>query len=144
MTGAPGQGSTLPPPASRTPGQARARRLTRRELGDYGERLAARHLTSLGCEVLARNWRCAHGEIDIVALHAGCLVVCEVKTRSGVGYGEPVEAVSPAKAARLRRLLAAYLAEHPHHGPVRVDVIGVLYAATGPARLRHLVDVLGW
>lgn len=119
-------------------------RLTRRELGDYGERLAARHLSSLGCVVVARNWRCRHGEIDIVAVDAGCLVVCEVKTRSGLGFGEPVEAVSPAKAARLRRLLAAYLAEHPHPGPVRVDVIGVLHTGRAPARLRHLVDVLGW
>ena len=56
--------------------------------------------------VLDRNWRCAHGEIDIVARDGDCLVVCEVKTRRATAFGEPVEAVTRRKAARLRRLAA--------------------------------------
>lgn len=125
------------------PGRPTPTGLTRRELGDYGERLAERHLRRLGYEVLARNWRCAHGEIDIVARDHDCLVVCEVKTRSGLGYGEPVEGVSRAKAARLRRLTGAYLAEHPHRGPIRIDVVGVLYTGQPPALLRHVTGVGG-
>ena len=83
------------------------------EVGAYGERLAARYLAEAGLEVLDRNWRCAQGEVDIVALDGDCLVVCEVKTRRGQGFGDPVEAVTWRKAARLRRLAACWLAEHP-------------------------------
>ena len=79
--------------------------------------------------MLERNWRCAQGEIDIVALDGDCLVVCEVKTRRGSAFGDPVEAVTSRKAARLRRLAACWLAEHggvQRAADVRVDVIGVL------------------
>ena len=62
-------------------------------LGRYGEDLAAEHLRRQGLTVLARNWRCARGELDIVARDGSALVICEVKTRRGTGYGHPVEAV---------------------------------------------------
>ena len=83
-------------------------------------------------QVLERNWRCEHGEIDLVALDGDCLVVCEVKTRRSTGFGEPVEAVTWRKAARLRRLAAAWLAGHDVRSrwQVRVDVVGIL-----PARM---------
>ena len=55
----------------------------------------------------------------------GLLCFVEVKSRSGPGFGTPAEAVTPVKAARLRRLVGAYLADHPHHGPVRIDVAEV-------------------
>jgi len=116
-------------------------------LGSYGERLAARYLTESGVQVLDRNWRCTQGEIDIVALDQGCLVVCEVKTRRGVGFGSPVEAVTPAKAARLRRLAASWLERHHHLvsgvQDVRVDVIGIIRPRHGPALVEHLVSVSG-
>ena len=108
------------------------------EVGAYGERLAARYLAEAGLEVLERNWRCAQGEIDIVALDGDCLVVCEVKTRRGSSFGDPVEAVTWRKAARLRRLAACWLAEHPGRvsdvADVRVDVVGVLRPRSGPAQ----------
>ena len=69
----------------------------RQALGAYGEELAARHLRERGLVVLDRNWRCPLGEIDLVLRDGDTLVVCEVKTRSGVGYGTPHEAVTPAK-----------------------------------------------
>ena len=110
-----------------------------RALGRYGEDLAARYLTDLGMEVLERNWRCEHGEVDVVALDGDCLVVCEVKTRRSTVFGEPVEAVTWRKAARLRRLAAAWLAEHElRPGGVRIDVVGILRPDTGPATLRHV------
>lgn len=115
-------------------------------VGAYGERVAERYLLDGGLRVLDRNWRCARGEIDIVALDGTCLVVCEVKTRRGLGYGSPVEAVTPAKAARLRRLAACWLEAHGHGldlTDVRVDVIGVLRPRRGPALLEHLVGVTG-
>ena len=66
-----------------------------------------RYLRDLGMEVLDRNWRCEHGEVDVVARDGDCVVFCEVKTRRSSGFGEPVEAVTFAKAMRLRRLAAA-------------------------------------
>jgi len=111
-------------------------------VGAYGERLAARYLTDAGLEVIDRNWRCRQGEIDIVALDGGCLVVCEVKTRRTLDFGSPVEAVTARKAARLRRLAACWLAEHDLGvQDVRVDVIGVLRPPRGPAQIEHLVAV---
>jgi putative endonuclease len=116
----------------------------RRELGAYGEQLAARYLQDRGLEVLDRNWRCAHGEVDLVARDGDCLVFCEVKTRRTDRFGAPVEAVTWHKAARLRRLAAAWLQEHEvRGGRVRIDVIGVVRPQVGPARLRHVVGV-GW
>ena len=75
-----------------------------------------RYLREQGMEVLDRNWRCEIGEVDIVARDGDCLVICEVKTRRTLGFGEPVEAVTFAKAMRLRQLAAAYLAGHTATG----------------------------
>lgn len=116
--------------------------LTTRQLGRYGEELAARYLTDRGLVVLARNWRCPAGEIDIVARDATTLVVCEVKTRSGTAFGEPIEAVTWEKARRLRQLAAAYLDASGLRPPsVRIDVIGILRPSSGPARLEHVEAV---
>jgi putative endonuclease len=112
-------------------------------LGRYGEDVAARHLVEQGIVVLARNWRCDIGEIDIVGRDGDVLVVCEVKTRSGTGFGSPLEAITRAKAARLRRLAARWLADHegrPTH--VRFDVVGVLASSSGAARVEHVRGVL--
>ena len=114
-------------------------------LGAYGERLAARYLAESGMQILDRNWRCDQGEVDIVAMDDRCLVVVEVKTRRSLAFGPPVEAVTAAKAARLRRLAGCWLAEHrslvDSAVDVRIDVVGVLRPARGPARIEHLVAV---
>jgi putative endonuclease len=112
-------------------------------LGEYGERLAAEHLLADGMTVLDRRWRCPIGELDLVALDGRCLVVCEVKTRRSTITGAPVEAVTPDKLLRLRRLAAAWLEAHRTTYPdVRIDVIGVLVPrrGTGPV-LDHLRGV---
>jgi putative endonuclease len=117
----------------------RAHESATRTLGRYGEDLAARYLSDRGMEVLDRNWRCEHGEIDLVALDGDCLVVCEVKTRRSTVFGEPVEAVTWRKAARLRRLASAWLADHDvRPAMVRIDVVGILRPHVGPAALRHV------
>ena len=114
----------------------------RRALGAYGERLAARYLTERGAQVLERNWRCARGEIDLVARDGDCLVFCEVKTRRSVRFGDPVEAVDWRKVAKLRRLAAAWLREHDVRcSRVRIDVIAILRPVDGPAVVRHVVGV---
>lgn len=106
------------------------------DLGRAGEQLAVDHLTALGWRILARNWRCSIGEIDIVALDGTTTVVVEVKTRSGVRFGHPLEAVTPIKLARLRRLAGAWCAEREsacaaRAKGVRIDVLGVVIESQG-------------
>ena len=79
-------------------------------LGRAGEDLAAAWYEARGYEVLARNWRCRAGELDIVARRDRLHVFCEVKSRSSSAFGMPAEAVGPAKRARLRRLAALWFA----------------------------------
>ena len=78
--------------------------------------------------MLARNWRCEHGELDLVVGRDGHVVVCEVKTRSSDRFGLPVEAVGPAKQRRLRRLAQCWVSEAAtcRVRSVRIDVVGVL------------------
>jgi putative endonuclease len=111
----------------------------RTALGAYGERVAVRALTEAGLQVLDRNWRCRDGELDVVARDGDALVFCEVKTRTGIGFGHPAEAVTPAKRRRLRLLARAWLATHDEHAPdLRFDVVGVLVPAAGLPSVRHL------
>lgn len=108
-------------------------------VGVFGEQLAVRHIEQAGFVVLARNWRCDIGEIDIVALDAATVVVCEVKTRSGFGYGSGLEAVTREKAARLRRLALRWLEESGRRGSeVRVDVIAVHRRRRGAPLVEHV------
>jgi putative endonuclease len=120
-------------------------RRSNRQLGEYGERLACRYLTDIGFTILERNWRCARGEIDIVAVEGDCLVVCEVKTRRSEAFGAPFEAVTPTKARRLRRLAGLWLdaaaERHRRGSDLRIDVVSVLRPAAGPARVEHLRGV---
>jgi len=108
----------------------------------YGERVAERCLTEAGLAVIDRNWRCAAGELDLVALDRGVLVACEVKTRRAADFEHPCAAVGPAKAARLRRLAEHWIAAHPHvvrpGGDVRIDLIAVVPSRRGAAYVEHV------
>jgi putative endonuclease len=109
------------------------------ELGSLGEDIAVTYLTDSGLCVLDRNWRCREGELDIVARDADALVFCEVKTRRGVGFGHPVEAVNATKRRRLRTLAQRWLSAHDEHAPeLRFDVVGVLVRPGRPALVTHL------
>jgi|Tabmets5t2r1_1033131.scaffolds.fasta_scaffold200102_1 putative endonuclease len=115
----------------------------RQELGRLGETLAATLLEAVGLRIVARNWRCRDGEIDLVAAGPGLLVFCEVKTRRGHGYGSPAAAVTPMKQVRLRRLAAAYLGANPTPScRVRFDVVAVTWPRGGPPAVDHLQGVL--
>lgn len=111
-------------------------------LGDYGERVAVEHLRSLGMVVLARNWTCRFGEIDIVARDGATLVICEVKTRSSSAYGGPFEAVTGHKAARLRRLAMHWLEVHDLDPPsLRIDVVSVVLPERGAPVVDRIAGV---
>jgi putative endonuclease len=99
-------------------------------LGKSGEQAAAEYLESCGLRILDRNWRCAGGEIDIVAVERHVLVVCEVK------------AVSRAKRARLRKLAVQWLNAHGvRFDQVRIDVVGLVYEGTGGFTIEHIRGV---
>lgn len=108
-------------------------------LGRLGEEYAAAHLRRAGYSLLARNWRCARGEIDLIAQRGGQVVVVEVKTRRA-GTGSPEESVGPAKAGRLRALAYAYFeATGGEPAAWRIDVIAVeLDGAGRVARLEQI------
>lgn len=111
------------------------------ELGRRGEQLAADHLEGQGLAILARNWRCVEGELDIVATDGRDTVIfCEVKTRSGTGFGLPVEAVTRAKRRRIRRLAQLWMATmRPRGWPVmRFDVIGIVIVDGAQPQLNHV------
>ncbi len=111
-------------------------------LGRFGEQATVDHLVAAGLTVLERNWRCRDGEVDVIAVEGDVLVMCEVKTRRGVEFGTPLDAVTPAKAARLRRLASQWLAQPTttprHYREVRFDVVSVLRPRTGPTTITHL------
>jgi putative endonuclease len=103
----------------------------RTHLGQTGEAAAAASYGARGYRVLARNWRCPLGEIDLVVTRDGVLVFCEVKTRRSDRLGGPFEAVTATKQRRLRALAVAFMASGAG-GPglagadVRFDVASVM------------------
>ncbi|MET4582056.1 putative endonuclease [Conyzicola nivalis] len=112
------------------------------ELGRRGEDLAADFLAAGGMQLVERNWRCSQGEIDLVVRDGDELVFVEVKTRSSLGFGHPLEAITVQKLARLRRLAAAWCAAHPGpHGLVRIDAVAVVAPAFGAVAIEHLKRV---
>ena len=110
-------------------------------VGAWGERRAEDYLRRLGWTVLERNWRCSRGEVDLVAVDTCAVtVLVEVKTRSGRGYGSPLEAITKAKQAKLRELAVEYRRSHRVRS-VRVDAVGVLRDRDG-AEISHVRGAL--
>jgi putative endonuclease len=97
----------------------------RRGLGKRGEELAAQHLAAQGYEIVACNWRCEVGELDLVASDGDCLAFVEVRTRRGRAMGSPEESITPAKQAKLVELAEAYVQAHDWPGYWRIDVVAV-------------------
>ena len=111
-------------------------------LARFGEDVAARYVESLGMRILDRNWRCRHGELDIVARSEATLVIVEVKTRASQTCGPPIEAVTPRKVRRLRQCALAWLDARQLHAPnVRFDVVGVACREAGAPIIEHLPGV---
>ena len=126
----------------------------RRQLGQMGEAWAARLLTEAGLVIVARNWRCAYGELDLVAEEVApdytqggeqvtWLVVVEVRIRRGSRFGTARASVTPAKQAKVRMVAAAYVQAVQWTGPWRIDVVAIQLDAQGrlveSVHLRHAV-----
>jgi putative endonuclease len=117
---------------------------TRAEIGALGERLAVEHLQSSGLRVLARNWRCRYGELDVIAADdtARIVVFVEVKTRTSDRFGGVEYAVTPEKLRRLRRLAGLWLArQDARWASARIDVVGVRIGRRPIPEITHLRGV---
>jgi putative endonuclease len=118
--------------------------LTRAEIGAFGEQLAADHLRDSGLQILARNWRCRYGELDLIAADPSTrtVVFVEVKTRTTDQFGGLEQAVTPQKVRRLRRLAAIWLAEQESGwATIRIDVIGVRIGRRREPEIAHIRGV---
>ncbi len=111
-------------------------------VGRWGEQAAAEYLQGCGYQILARNFRTAHGEIDIIARQENVLVFVEVKARSSNRYGYPELSVTPRKRMHLLSAAEKYILEHPEFSTWRVDVIAV-EGETGEAKVTHFENVTG-
>ncbi len=117
----------------------------RQALGAAGERLAAAHLESKGYEIMERNVRSAHGELDLVARSPeGVLVIVEVRTRRGAdAEATVIEAVDQRKQRRLAELAGEYLAERPSAEDARIDVIAIAVGVDGRVlSVRHVENAV--
>jgi putative endonuclease len=120
-------------------------RQSNRQIGDRGEDLALKYLVNKGYALVERNYRTRHGEIDLVVHSERALVFVEVKLRRGTGFGNPLEAVTPRKQARIRRIAEQYLADKgedfvARFEEVRFDVVGILLSRSGRPKARHVKD----
>ena len=89
---------------------------------------------------MERNYRTRYGELDLVVRRGTTLIFVEVKLRRTTGFGDPLEAVTPRKQAKIRSLAEYYLLDRkPAFDTVRFDVVGILLGK-GPPRVRHIED----
>lgn len=109
-------------------------------MGDRGERIALRYLEERGYSLVEKNYRTRHGEIDLIVQRDQSLVFVEVKLRRDLGFGDPLEAVTPRKQATIRAMAEQYLATHePDFDELRFDVVGILFIS-GTPEITHVAD----
>ncbi len=116
----------------------------KKELGDWGERVAARYLQRKGYQILGRKARTEYGEIDLIARQGTATVFVEVKTRSNTAYGYPEAAITANKQAHLLAAAQAYLQANPSlDGDWRIDVIAILRRGNLAPEIVHFENAVG-
>jgi putative endonuclease len=115
----------------------------RQVLGKEGERVAERFLKKKGYKLVERNYRCAGGEIDLIALDGRVIVFVEVKTRTGHGFGTPLEAVEFRKQQKMIQAAQYFLSEKGlHQREARFDVVGISWPQRDPV-VEHIENAFG-
>ncbi len=109
------------------------------EIGVLAEKYAKEHLLGLGYEILDTNWHFVHLELDIVARDNDQLVIVEVKSRNGIRYEHPSEAITDIKIRRLVEAAEAYILQKDLYCETRFDVITVIFFGEKP-ELEHFKD----
>ena len=119
----------------------RGRQLSNRSSGAWGEELALRYLTQRGYVLIERNYRTRYGELDLILRDRDTLVFTEVKLRRGLGFGDPLEAVTPRKQASIRSMARQYLRDRRpgFFDTLRFDVVGIVLLGNAP-RIVHVKD----
>jgi len=119
--------------------------MKRRDTGIHGERLARDFLIQRGYRIVETNFRCPHGEIDIVARDKDCLVFVEVRTKKSLSFGTPEESITPVKMERLRTTAAHYQQTHDDLPPLwRIDVVAIEMDQKGkPSRIELIENAVG-
>ena len=106
--------------------------------GAPGEALACRHLEGQGFVILARNYRCRSGEVDVVARHGDTTVFVEVKDRHGASHGTGCDSVTFGKRRRIVRAARLYASSHRlDETPLRFDVVSIDWTEAGRPVIRH-------
>jgi putative endonuclease len=124
---------------------SRNKRSSKRSLGQRGEDIATAYLRQQGYTILTRNWRCAAGELDIVAHQGETLVFVEVRTRRGNRFGSPEESVTPDKQAKLVELAQSYLQESCLTDQNwRIDVVAIEMDQRGRVKRLNLIRNAVW
>jgi len=95
-------------------------------IGIQGEKTAENYVKSIGMSILAKNYRCIYGEIDIIAKDNNCIVFIEVKYRKNTNYGYPLEAVNDIKQQKIKKTALYYIAQNNIECNIRFDAIGIL------------------
>ncbi len=115
----------------------------RRRFGNRGEDLAAVFLMSRGFKILARNWSCRLGEIDVIAEKNGVVHFVEVKTRRSNAYGNPEEAITRQKRLHLRRTVETYLAQsRVSLRAFQVDALAILAMPGASPEYTYIENIL--
>ncbi len=114
----------------------------RQDTGIRGEQIALDFLLGLGYQLVAKNWRCRSGEIDLIMMDGNIMVFVEVKARRGSGYGLPQEAVGSKKQAKIRRLAQYYLmVAKRDEQDLRFDVVAITFPGDQEPLIEHLQGV---
>ena len=111
------------------------------ELGKWGEDLAAKFLEGQGYEILERDWKSGHHDLDIVAGNEEGLAIVEVKTRCNRLFGDPEEAIDYKKRLSLQSAINHYIKAHHIKAPVRFDVISIVGTIGSTPEIDHIKDV---
>jgi putative endonuclease len=119
--------------------------MKRRDTGILGEKLARDFLKKRGYRIRETNYRCAHGEIDIVAKHGDYLAFIEVRTKTSLEFGSPEESITPRKLERLRATVSHYEQTHDNLPPLRrIDMVAVELDQQGkPSRIELIENAVG-
>lgn len=117
----------------------------KQKLGQRGEEIAISYLRQQGYTILARNWRCPVGELDIVAREGDMLAFVEVRTRRGSRFGTPEESITLPKQAKLIEVAQTYLQEAGLQDVAwRIDVIAIEAGRRGEVKRLNLIRNAIW
>ncbi len=111
------------------------------ELGKWGEEIAAAFVEKKGYEIIQRDWKSGHHDLDIIAKDEDTLVIIEVKTRRNRLFGNPEEAIDYKKRLSLQSAINHFVKSHHINAPVRFDIISIVGMIGSTPEIDHIKDV---